>query len=326
MDTPLLIDAIVRQTMVLIAQLSTANGRRSPLSHVADRVFLDLVAELERQRLGKKVIADMFGLALRSYQQKVQRLGESATDGGQTLWSAVMHYLRERSVTTKADVLRRFSRDDEGSVRGILTDLVENGLVFQSGKGDAAIYRVTSEDDWGKAEVNGEGRALAAWLLLYREGTMRAEQIAERLRLETGAAASLLEPLLSDGRVRIELLEGVPHYATTSCVIALGEPSGFEAGIIDHFRAVSSALSAKVKSGARSSSKDDATGGSTFTFELEPGHALESEIRGTLGRLRQELIALWDRVAAENARKPLGESSYRVTTYVGQFVETEEST
>jgi len=70
MDLPLLIDSIVRQTMVLIAQLSTASGNRSPLSHVADRVFLDLVAELERQRLGKKVIADMFGLALRSYQQK----------------------------------------------------------------------------------------------------------------------------------------------------------------------------------------------------------------------------------------------------------------
>jgi hypothetical protein len=42
--------------------------------------------------------------------------------------------------------------------------------------------------------------------------------------------------------------------------------------------------------------------------------------------LREELIALWDRVAAENARKPLGESGYRVTTYVGQFVGMEEST
>jgi hypothetical protein len=284
------------------------------------------VAELERQRLGKKVIADMFGLALRSYQQKVQRLSESATDGGRTLWSAVLQYLRERGVSTKVDVLVRFSRDDESSVRGILTDLVETGLAFQSGRGDAAIYRVTSEDDWGRSDENGEGRAFAAWLFLYRDGAMHPDELGERLRIDASAVASLLEPLVTDGRIRMETVEGVPRYTTTSCVIALGQPSGFEGGIIDHFRAVASALSAKVRSGARRSAKDDATGGSTFTFEIEPGHALEAEVRGTLGRLREELIALWDRVAAENARKPLGESGYRVTTYVGQFVGMEEST
>ena len=76
MNPQLLIDPIVRQTMVLIAQLSTVDGVRSPLSHVADEVFVNLVRELESQGVGKKVIADMFGLALRSYRQKVQRLRE----------------------------------------------------------------------------------------------------------------------------------------------------------------------------------------------------------------------------------------------------------
>ncbi|MBN2193717.1 MAG: hypothetical protein JW751_12940 [Polyangiaceae bacterium] len=98
MDSKLLIDSIVQQTTVLIAQLSTTAGARSPLAHVADRVFVDLVSELERQRVGKKVIADVFGLALRSYQQKVQRLGESATDRGVTLWAAVANFVAERRV------------------------------------------------------------------------------------------------------------------------------------------------------------------------------------------------------------------------------------
>ena len=40
------------------------------------------VTELERQGVGKKVAADMFGLALRSYQLKLQRLQESASEGG----------------------------------------------------------------------------------------------------------------------------------------------------------------------------------------------------------------------------------------------------
>jgi predicted acetyltransferase len=55
---------------------------------------LSLVRELERQGIGQKVIADMFGLALRSYQQKVQRLSESATDRGLTLWEAVHAHIQ----------------------------------------------------------------------------------------------------------------------------------------------------------------------------------------------------------------------------------------
>ena len=62
MNVNLLIDAIVRQTMVLTAQLATQAGARAPLAHVANQVFLDLVGELTNQGLGRKVIADMFGV------------------------------------------------------------------------------------------------------------------------------------------------------------------------------------------------------------------------------------------------------------------------
>jgi hypothetical protein len=62
MNTKLLIDAFVRQTTVLIAQVATAAGVRTPLAHVANQVFLDLTQALEEQGLGRKVVADMFGL------------------------------------------------------------------------------------------------------------------------------------------------------------------------------------------------------------------------------------------------------------------------
>ena len=82
MDGRLLIDAIVRQTTVLIAQLATASGVRTPLAHIANQVFLDLVNELRAQGLGNKVIADMFGLALRTYHRRVNQLAESNTFRG----------------------------------------------------------------------------------------------------------------------------------------------------------------------------------------------------------------------------------------------------
>ncbi len=61
MNPDLLIDSIVRQTTVLIAQLATATGGRAPLAHTANQVFTDLIRELKEQGVGNKVIADMFG-------------------------------------------------------------------------------------------------------------------------------------------------------------------------------------------------------------------------------------------------------------------------
>jgi hypothetical protein len=93
-NVPVLIDAIVRQTTVLIAQLATSGGVRAPLAQVANQVFLELVRELERQGVSRKVSADMFGMGLRTYLRKIQRLSESSTERGRSLWEAVLDYLR----------------------------------------------------------------------------------------------------------------------------------------------------------------------------------------------------------------------------------------
>jgi hypothetical protein len=139
--TPQLIDAIIRQTTVLIARLSTDSGLRAPLRHVADRLFLDLVTELEGQGVGRKVVADMFGLALRSYQQKVQRLQESSTAHGATLWEGVLEYIQTHETATRAEVLAHFSDHDSATVRGVLSDLVSSALVYRTGSGDATLFR-----------------------------------------------------------------------------------------------------------------------------------------------------------------------------------------
>jgi hypothetical protein len=153
MDTGLLVDAIVRQTMVLIAQLATFGGGRVQLAHTANQVFLDLVGALKEQGLGNKVIADMFGMALRTYQTKVQRLSESRTDRGRSLWEALLSFLQEQSeegAVSRAEVLRRFRHDDPLVVGGVLRDLVDSGLVYRTGRGDFAQYGVVQ----GKADGN----------------------------------------------------------------------------------------------------------------------------------------------------------------------------
>ena len=51
----------------------------------------------------------MFGLALRSYQKKVQRLTQSETQRDKTLWEAVLDYLREQGSVPRRKIFQRFS-------------------------------------------------------------------------------------------------------------------------------------------------------------------------------------------------------------------------
>src|SRR5690349_4069212 len=157
MNAQLLIDSIVRQTMVLVAQLATSRGLRAPLAHVADQVFLDLAAELEAQGLSRKVTADMFGMALRSYRRRVQRLSESSTERGRSLWEAVLDFLASSQAVTRGRVLERFHRDEEATVRAILNDLCESGLVFQLGRGPMSVYRAATPAELRLAADQGLG-------------------------------------------------------------------------------------------------------------------------------------------------------------------------
>lgn len=330
MNPQTLIDAIVRQTTVLIARLSTVEGARSPLAHVANEVFVGIVRELEAQGLGKKVIADMFGLALRSYRQKVQRLGESATTRGVTLWTAVHSYLSERESATRAELVARFKNDEEMSVRGILNDLVESGLVIRSGRGVDTRYRVATEEELldvgGFARVSPqEADAALIWLHVYREGPVTGEQLGQLTPLSQDALSAALERLLNSARIREVESGGTPHYVTDECLIPLGEAAGWEAAVIDHHRAVLNALVAKITGGTRVSASNDEVGGTTLTFELWPGHPREAEVRALLAKTRAQVIGLWEEVAEHNRQQPEQET-YQVHFYCGQYVVTEEDT
>src|SRR3954471_11627979 len=147
MTIEVLIQAIVRQTTVLIAQLATSWGSRAPLAQVASQVFLDLVSELEAQGVSRKVSADMFGLGLRTYQRKIQRLTESSTERGRSLWEVVLEHIKTKNLVTRREILARFSSDDEAQIRSVLRDLCDSQLVFWTGSGSNPSYRAASDEE-----------------------------------------------------------------------------------------------------------------------------------------------------------------------------------
>jgi hypothetical protein len=317
MNATLLIDAIVRETTVLIAQLSTAAGLRAPLANIAEQVFLQLSREIESQGVPRKVVADMFGLALRGYQKKVQRLTEHTTAVGGTLWSAIVAFIHDHGEVSRRQMLARFDREDPTSVGAVLSDLVHSGLVERSGSGDAFSYRIGGNGGGKQFAARAMPAAAAAliWAVVYRHpGSTRAE-IAARLGQETSLVQGVIDELLEqdriserNGRLHAELL-----------VVPVGTDEGWEAALFDHYHAVVRALSTKLRLGKAQSRHSDVVGGATLTFDVHAGHPHRAEVYGLLAQVRTQLNALWEQVEAHNRAHPIPEdAAEEVCFYFGQ--------
>lgn len=320
MTIDLLIQAIVRQTTILIAQLATARGVRAPLAQVANRVFLDLVAELERQRVSRKVSADMFGLGLRTYRRKIQRLIEGSTDRGRSLWEAVLEYVQTNNQVTRGDVLKRFCCDDETQVKAVLHDLCESQLVVSSGNGANASYRIASDDELTAPQAGREPEGLGELLvaIIYREGPLTIEAVADRAKLGTDRLEALLARLAAEGRVERIRRDGATFYRAARLVVPLGAIAGWEAAVFDHFKAMVTTIMSRLRGQPMAPQLSDKTGGSTYTLELWPGHPMTDEIYGTLERFRVECGELRQRAAKLSEEHGIPDAHTRVVIYLGQ--------
>jgi hypothetical protein len=317
----LLIDAIVRQTMVLIAQLATTAGARAPLAHTANRVFVDLVRELKQQGLGSKIISDMFGLTLRAYHAKVARLSESGTERGRSLWEALLAFVQERGPVSRLDILQRFSGDEETVVRGVLRDLVDSGFLFRSGRGDWTTFHVTTEEDRRSGDDEGEHLAHLVWIVVYRNGPLTRAQIAERVVLDERDLDVALASLVTDGRITLRQSGQTTTYSTDGCVVPLGSPAGWEAAVFDHYQALVTALCAKLRLGRTRAVPGEWMGGSTYSVTVWSGHPMREEALGLLQRTRDHASDLRARIEAYNATHPVPvDGDERVIFYVGQAI------
>lgn len=325
MNVRLLIEAIARQTTVLIAELATASGIRAPLANVADRVFLELTKELEAHGVSRTVSADMFGMGLRTYLRRIRRYDESSTQQGKSLWEAVLEYVQGRTVVDRARVLEHFARDEEALVRGVLQDLTDSGLLFRSGTGNGVVYRAATADETGAVRTGHDADALdnLLWALVRREGPLTKAALLAKARLGDAAEAAL-ERLLADGRIEENTVDGAPGYQAKSIVIPLGARAGFEAAVYDHFRALVKTIVCKLHQDADDARPDDRIGGSTYSFEVWPGHPYSARVYAQLARFRDETSTLRREVDEHNARVERPGRYDRVTTYMGQCVVAEE--
>ncbi len=320
MNTKLLIDLIVRQTTVLIAQLSTAAGIRAPLADIADQLFVQLSQALEAQGVPRKVVADMFGLALRGYQKKVQRITESATEHNKTLWQAMLDHLHEQGTTSRLKLFARFAHDDPAAVGAVLADLVNSGLVFKTGAGDATLYGMTREQDYAALvqQQDLESAASLIWLTVYRGSQVTRTKILESLKLDPEQLDKALGMLVEQGRIE----QRGESYSASTLMIPVGSEQGWESAVFDHFQAMVTAIGMKLSTGKPRSDQADTIGGSTLSFDVHAGHPHREEVLALLGQVRAQVNELWNRVVEYDRQYPTPEAQkQRVSFYFGQFVQ-----
>jgi len=305
-----LIDALVQQFTVLTAQIATSGGLRAPIAHIANQVFVELSRELQSQGVGRKVSADMFGMALRAYQRKLKRL--STPDAAvQTLWGALLERL-DRGPLGREALLEHFASDDQASVRAVLRDLCDAGLVSVTGRGARALYASVAREPGDADQAPGLDELL--WVSVHRGGPVTASALAERLRLPVVKVAARLEALVRAGRLE----RHAERYESHDFSVPLGSASGWEAAVLDHVQAVVQTISQRLLLGPVVPKGDESVGGSTYRFDIWQDHPLAGEVRASLGRFREEHARLRERVEAHNRVHGRPDRYQQVVVYAGQ--------
>ena len=256
----------------------------------------------------------MFGLALRGYQRRVQRLTESVSQRGMTLWQAIFDFIESESPASRSRVFERFQYDDPQAVAAVLTDLTSSGLLSRSGSGELSLYTVT-EDHERRALSQAqtlETTSTLLWLELCRTPDAALDEIASRLALAPERASAALAVLIERGHV----VDSSTGRVVSPLVVPVGAEAGWEVAVFDHYQTMCIALGAKLSRGPRAKA-GDTTGGQTLTFDIDDAHPYKSEVLALLEETRTRSDALWHRVQAHNAATPKS-NRRRVAFYVGQ--------
>jgi hypothetical protein len=320
MNIKLLVDAIVQQTTVLIAQLSTNAGVRAPLAHIADQVFLSLSREIEAQGVKRKVVADMFGMALRGYQKRTQRAAASASAQGKTLFEAILEFVETSGGCNREVLLHRFRNDNDREVAGVLNDLVESGLLYTTGSGLGTLYGVTSEAERQQFTRRSDTQALASMALgvIYRTPGITATELCATLMVEPSEVKLALQVLLQERRIE-ETGEG---FHAPTFIITSDATHGWEAAVFDHFQAVCTAMATKVQLRHSKGPLSHLVGGTTLHFELSAEHPSLPKVLALFEQIRTLTDTVWDEVYHHNEHHVLPDDKrVNLTLYFGQNVD-----
>jgi hypothetical protein len=195
--------------------------------------------------------------------------------------------------------------------------------VYVSGRGQATIYRVTSDAERRRVQEQDGREALSGfvWATVFRLRSASLAELVQELLVNEEALRPAIASLLADGRLSQHDTDAGAVYRASPFVIPAGAEVGWEAAVFDHFQAVTAAIATKIRRGGANAADADLLGGTTLRFGLHQGHPYADRVLGSLARVRKEMQGLWDEVTRYNREHPVPEEERtQVTFYFGQSI------
>ncbi len=154
------------------------------------------------------------------------------------------------------------------------------------------------------------------WHHVFASGPRSAQEVSVALAISLEDAQSAIAWLVREGRLGAS--DG-DKYRALNFALGLDGVQGWEAAVFDHFSAMAQAIGRKVKLGRADG--NDTIGGSTYTFNVYPGHPNYHRVLALLEHTRQEVRSLWQDTCDYNtAHTNPGGAKVKVRFYFGQDV------
>src|SRR5690606_10359936 len=102
--------------------------------------------------------------------------------------------------------------------------------------------------------------------------------------------SAVMERLCAAGHVQKQASETGVLYEAKSLFIPQKAAAGWEAAVFDHFQAMVRTIAARVNESE--AARGEQIGGSTYSFEVWPGHPYHAEALGQLKRFRERASEL----------------------------------
>lgn len=315
METRTLIHALVREFADLLAELATHDGMLVSVADVPDRLFLELSRAIERRGIGRKVVADLFGVTLRSLQRKTARVGDDVEVETRTAWSDALAFLHERGPVSRAAFEQALRRYDTATLASVLHGLEAGGAIVRRGSGSSATLDVADAGP-GSEDPGTAARALEAlvWVTVYRRGPLEREALLQLVPAASERVEDAIAALHLDGRVRVVRDGERTMYESTQFAVPSGTAFGFEAAVFDQVNAVLSTITGRL---AGRTPRRDATGGSTYTLDVWEGHPCHEEALSLLSDFRERMGELKSRVERHNAAHGVPSAFDEVVVFAG---------
>lgn len=329
--SPLILN-IVRYTSMLIAALA-ANNRRANIRHIESQIFLEIRNQLTRRlKVCDSVVSEMFGLPYATYRARLSPAEREYKDSlcvNNNAWYRLVQYLRKQhdwhlveDIIKAHENLPPKRRIEERIVRGILREMHKLCLVeHKGGLRKDCYYR------WSGSPEELLDPSLIALIRqhIFRFGPINQEAIQEALGLDHEDVEPILTELLNRQHISKNCDALDCRYTCNGLYLGLPSADTLDAAFLDHYQSMVLALVDKVT--GCTDSRLPPVGGSTYTFELWPGHPCEGRVRELFDRCRRDMSELRRElqniktVMQKGGKTPEQNQYYTLKMYLGQHVQ-----